>query len=92
MCPTKLPIRVLTFHIHEHESIPNFRIHGLVPIDCKSGLILHLTAEDDDPGHEDPPFAGAGLLQVLDLFLVPVSVLHEPHEPQDPQLPLTENK
>ena len=51
--------------------------------------VLHLSVEDDDPGHDDPPFLGAGLLQDLDLVLVPVSVLHEPQEPQVPQLPLT---
>ena len=51
--------------------------------------ILHLMVSEDDPGHEDPPFSGAGLLQVLDLFLVPVAVLHDPQDPQDPQLPLT---
>ena len=52
-------------------------------------MILQLSVEEVDPGHEDPPFSGAGLLQDLDLVLVPVAVLHEPHELQDPQLPFT---
>ena len=51
--------------------------------------ILHSTVTEEDPGHEEPPFSGAGLLQDLDLVLVPVAVLHEPQEPQDPQLPFT---
>ena len=50
--------------------------------------VLHLSVEDDAPGHEEPPFLGAGLLQDLDLVLVPVAELHEPQEPQVPQLPL----
>ena len=50
---------------------------------------LQFSYFDEDPGQKEPPFLAVGLLQDLDLLLVPVTVSHEPHEPQDPQLPLT---
>ena len=50
---------------------------------------LHFSYSDDDPGQEEPPFLAVGLLQDLDLYFLPVPVLHEPQEPQVPQLPLT---
>ena len=58
-------------------------LNGLKPHNLQSSCI------DDDPGQEEPPFLAVGLLQVLDLYLLPVSELHEPQDPQDPHPPLT---
>ena len=52
-------------------------------------LMLQVVVIEVDPGHEEPPFLGGGLLQVLDLAFVPVNLLHEPQEPQTLHAPLT---
>ena len=48
-----------------------------------------LVVDEEDPGHEEPPFLGGGLLHDLDLAFVPVNMLHEPQEPQTLHAPLT---
>ena len=54
-----------------------------------SKFILQVVVDEEDPGHEKPPFSGGGLLQDLDLAFVPVNMLHEPQAPQTLHPPLT---
>ena len=54
-----------------------------------SKFILQVVVDEEDPGHEEPPFLGVGLLQDLDLAFVPDALLHEPQEPQTLHAPLT---
>ena len=56
---------------------------------ARPNIYIHVVVEEDDPGQEEPPFLAVGLLQDLNLCLLPVPELHEPQDPQDPQLPLT---
>ena len=53
--------------------------HGHVP--------EHETSSLEEPGHEAPPFIGAGLLHCLVLFFLPVLTLHELQDPQEFQTP-----
>ena len=50
---------------------------------------LQVVFDEEDPGQEEPPFLGAGLLQALDLAFVPINKLHELQEPQTLHAPLT---
>ena len=52
-------------------------------------FILQVVVVEFDPGHEEPPFLGGGLLHDLVLALVPVNLLQEPQEPQTLHAPLT---
>ena len=57
---------------------------------CKfSKFILQVAVDEEDPGQEEPPFLGGGLLHDLDLAFVPVNMLHEPQAPQILHAPLT---
>ena len=53
---------------------------------------MHVSDELFDPVQCSPPFLEEGMLQLIDLFLVPEPHALEqvPQEPQDPQLPSTE--
>ena len=52
-------------------------------------LMLQVVVIEVDPGHEEPPFLGGGLLHDLDLVFFPVPLLHEPQAPQTLHAPFT---